>query len=207
MTVPGPEAVERARPAGRLDSYAMSDKSARGGQKARRSKAADQSVLGSLSSTRPSRLARRREDEAPAATATATAERPRNAAKPKAAASKAKRAAASKAKPTAAGKPKTAVAAKPKAAAAKAAAAKPRSSARKGPEAVRPSSPDLGRARTPRQGRAVPPPPPEPERRSGPPSGIELVTTAVQAAGEVAQIGLTVGGQILKRAVRRVPRR
>jgi hypothetical protein len=32
------------------------------------------------------------------------------------------------------------------------------------------------------------------------------VTTAVQAAGELAQIGLTVGGQILKRAARRLPR-
>jgi hypothetical protein len=32
------------------------------------------------------------------------------------------------------------------------------------------------------------------------------VTTAVQAAVELAQIGATVGGQVLRRAVRRLPR-
>jgi hypothetical protein len=40
----------------------------------------------------------------------------------------------------------------------------------------------------------------------GRPSGVELVTTAVQAAGELTQIGLTIGGQIVKRAVDRLPR-
>ena len=44
------------------------------------------------------------------------------------------------------------------------------------------------------------------ERGSPPPSGTELVTTAIQAAGELAQIGLTVGGQVLKRAVKRLPK-
>ena len=44
------------------------------------------------------------------------------------------------------------------------------------------------------------------ERGSQPPSGTELVTTAIQAAGELAQIGLTVGGQVLKRAVKRLPK-
>ena len=44
------------------------------------------------------------------------------------------------------------------------------------------------------------------ERGSKPPSGTELVTTAIQAAGELAQIGLTVGGQVLKRAVNRLPK-
>jgi hypothetical protein len=38
------------------------------------------------------------------------------------------------------------------------------------------------------------------------PSGVELVTTAVQAAGELTQIGLTIGGQIIKRAVDRLPK-
>jgi hypothetical protein len=33
-----------------------------------------------------------------------------------------------------------------------------------------------------------------------------LVTTAVQAAGELAQLGVAVGGQILKRAAGRIPR-
>jgi hypothetical protein len=46
-------------------------------------------------------------------------------------------------------------------------------------------------------------PPPEP---IGPPKGTELVTTAIQATGELARIGLTVGGQVLKRAVDRLPR-
>jgi hypothetical protein len=32
------------------------------------------------------------------------------------------------------------------------------------------------------------------------------VTTAVQAAGELAQIGVTVGGQLLRRAAKRIPR-
>jgi hypothetical protein len=50
-------------------------------------------------------------------------------------------------------------------------------------------------------------PPREPDGRpSGPPRGSEIVTTAVQAAGELAQIGATVGGQLLKRAARRIPR-
>ena len=42
----------------------------------------------------------------------------------------------------------------------------------------------------------------EPER----PSGTELVTTAVQAAGELAQVGLSIGGQLIKRALDRVPK-
>jgi hypothetical protein len=51
------------------------------------------------------------------------------------------------------------------------------------------------------------PPPPEPDgRRSGPPSGPELVTTAVQAAGELAQIGLTLGARALRSAASKLPR-
>jgi hypothetical protein len=42
-------------------------------------------------------------------------------------------------------------------------------------------------------------------QRDGGPA--ELVTTAAQAAGELAQIGLTVGRQILKRAANRIPGR
>ncbi|HYM57446.1 MAG TPA: hypothetical protein VES79_05735 [Solirubrobacteraceae bacterium] len=48
--------------------------------------------------------------------------------------------------------------------------------------------------------------PPTAGSGSGPPSGTELVTTAIQAAGELAQIGLTVGGQIIRRAVDRLPK-
>ena len=65
------------------------------------------------------------------------------------------------------------------------------------PRAVREGAPGIGGG-------------PEPEERpaaSGRPSGTELVTTAVKATGELAQIGITVGGQILKRAVDRLPKR
>jgi hypothetical protein len=44
---------------------------------------------------------------------------------------------------------------------------------------------------------------PPPDRS---PSGTELVTTVVQAAGELAQVGLSIGGQVLKRAVERLPK-
>ena len=42
--------------------------------------------------------------------------------------------------------------------------------------------------------------------RSARPRGTELVTTTIRAAGELTQIGFTVTGQILKRAVDRIPR-
>jgi hypothetical protein len=44
------------------------------------------------------------------------------------------------------------------------------------------------------------PPPPRPVE---PPRGAELVTTALRATGELAQIGLTLGGRAVKRALRR----
>ena len=34
----------------------------------------------------------------------------------------------------------------------------------------------------------------------------DVVSTAVQAAGELAQLGVTIGGQLLKRAAGRIPR-
>ena len=40
----------------------------------------------------------------------------------------------------------------------------------------------------------------------GVPHGAQLVTTAVQAAGELAQIGLAAGGRALKSALERLPR-
>ena len=107
-------------------------------------KAADQSVLGSLRATRPTRIGGERRASKPAATKT---------------------------------RPET-----------KAATVKP----------VKPVAPKR---------KAAPMPPPEPdERPSGPPRRGEIVTTAVQAAGELAQIGATVGAQLLKRAARRIPR-
>ena len=61
---------------------------------------------------------------------------------------------------------------------------------------MRPASPTLGTS-----GER-----PAPDERTGPPSGTELVTTAIQAAGELATIGVKVGGHILKRAVDRLPK-
>jgi hypothetical protein len=61
-----------------------------------------------------------------------------------------------------------------------------------------------------------PPPPPsplppkagktEPPRGESQTGGAELLGTVVQAAGELAQVGLTIGGQVLKRAVSRLPK-
>jgi hypothetical protein len=65
-----------------------------------------------------------------------------------------------------------------------------------GPRAVRSASPPLKAQRT-----SAPPPQP-----IGAPKGTELVTTTIRAAGELTQIGFTVTGQILKRAVDRIPR-
>ena len=86
--------------------------------------------------------------------------------------------------------------------ASKPAATKPKAKAAK-PAKVRPTKRVVPQAK-PGPTRV---PPPEPETRpSGPPRGTEIVTTAVQAAGELAQIGATVGSQLLKRAARRIPR-
>jgi hypothetical protein len=89
---------------------------------------------------------------------------------------------AGKAKPAAPKPPRTrpAAAPKPKPVAAKRAAAKPK---------------------------PTPVPPPRPERPPArPPSGPELVTTGIRAAGELAQIGLSAGGRAIRRAARRIPR-
>ena len=157
----------------------------------RRGSAGDaKSVLGNLPSTRPARIGRRREGTPSSGAATAAPAKPRaSAAKPAATQkNKAARKPGAAEKPTAAPKPR---AAKPDTAkpAPTAPATKPR--------AVRSGSPSL--KRTP-GGRTTAPP------ASGPPKGAELVTTAVQAAGELAQIGVTDGGQVLKRAVRRIPK-
>ncbi|HTE59348.1 MAG TPA: hypothetical protein VK631_03300 [Solirubrobacteraceae bacterium] len=46
----------------------------------------------------------------------------------------------------------------------------------------------------------------QPSPESARPSGLELASTAVKAAGEVAQLGLTIGGHVLKRALGRLPK-
>ena len=89
-------------------------------------------------------------------------------------------------------KPARAKVAQPRRAKATRAAAAPS----KKPAAVTAGCPPLERPKS------APPPP----RPIGHPSGTELVTTAIQATGELARIGLTVSGQMLKRAVNRLPR-
>ena len=96
----------------------------------------------------------------------------------------------------------TATATKAKTPAKPKAAAKPKPRTSQRPRPVRAGAPALKESTE--RARAEAPEPPA--RASGPPSGTELVTTAIQAAGELAQIGLTVGGQVLKRAVKRLPK-
>jgi hypothetical protein len=138
----------------------------------------DPGVLASLSSTRPARLSRRGRDGDGAP------------AKPRA-----KAAAKAKAKPAAKAKPKRK--AKPKAKPAPAQEPTPIAAAteKQRPTAVRAGHPTLAK------------PPAGPPGGEDGQSGIDLVRTVVQAAGEVAQIGATVGGQILRRAVDKLPKR
>ena len=126
-------------------------------------KSDEESVLGSLPATRPTRFGRERREGGGTATKTVAKPRAKKKAAPKAAA------------------PKPAPARKPR-------------PVRAGAPALREST---ERART-----AEPPP----ESTTSPPSGTELVTTAIQAAGELAQIGLAVGGSVLRRAVDKLPK-
>jgi hypothetical protein len=143
--------------------------------------AAEEGVLGNLPSTRPTRFGRERTSAAKPRTTTAkpraTAAKPAAKAKPRATATR-----ASSPKPTAAR-------ARPKAKA-------PERPASPKPRAVRSGSPSLkqpaSRGRRPQV--------------SSPPKGVELVTTAAQAAGELTQIGLTLGRQFVKRTVGRLPK-
>jgi hypothetical protein len=127
----------------------------------------EESVLGSLPATRPTRFGAERRKSA-----NGKAAKPAPRAKKRAPKPAAKRAASAPAKP---------------------AARKPRP--------VRAGAPSL--AESNKRARAAEPPPPS---TTSPPSGTELVTTAIQAAGELAQIGIAVGGQVLRRAVERLPR-
>jgi len=172
---------------------------------------ADAGVLGSLPATRPTRMggggrgangqssAKRTASSKARATTTASA-----AAKPKAKAGAARRAST-----------KSKASARPKAAEARPAgitttepapgtpavpAREPESPHR--PRPVRAGSPAL--AESTERARADAPEPLEPG--ASPPTGTELVTTAIQAAGELAQIGLKLSGHALKRAVDKLPK-
>lgn len=140
----------------------------------------DEGVLGNLPATRPSRMSRRAREDAPAPAAT------RPAAKAKKTPAK-KVASAAKAKPAA---PKKKPA--PKATAAPPA---PTPVTPRKPRPVRPATPELkepaAKAEEARPDEVTP----------KPQSGTDLAVTVVKAAGELAQIGLTVGGQIIKRAI------
>jgi hypothetical protein len=128
----------------------MAEKSAKKTSK----KAADASVMGNLSSTRPTRLGGERRGAASARKrTTATATKPKPARKTSA----------------------------PKAAEAKAAKLRK-------PEPAPPAGWQT---------------PGEEHRGNG---ATDVVSTAIQAAGELAQLGATIGGQLLKRAAGRIPR-
>lgn len=141
---------------------------------------AEPGVLGGLPSTRPARMGRRNRDAAGSAARTRTA--------------------ATTARSQPAGKATTAKAAKAKSRHAKAKAqtapVKLETQPRR-PRPVRAGHPGLGTspAERGRAGRV---------EAQTPSTGV--VTTAVQAAGELASIGLTLGGQLLKRAGEKLPR-
>jgi hypothetical protein len=140
-------------------------------------KSDEESVLGSLPATRPTRFGRERRDTGGGGTATKARPKAAKAAKPKAT------------KPRAAAAPRATT--RPK----------PRPTPEHGPRPVRAGSPSLAESTERARTHEGPPP-----TTSHPPSGTELVTTAIQAAGELAQIGLAVGGQVLRRAVDKLPR-
>lgn len=142
--------------------------------------------MGSLPRTRPERRSARRPG--------ATGDQPAAKAAPaKAGAAKVA------AKPRAKARPAAARAAKAPAKAKATATVKSPAKARVAPKAKATTS---SRAKKlPPRGFATPDTPAEP-----PPSGTALVTTALQAAGELAQIGLAVGGQAVKSALGKLPR-
>jgi hypothetical protein len=70
-----------------------------------------------------------------------------------------------------------------------------RATSRRAPAAVVPACPSLRAAKP-----AAPPP-----RRIAAPTGTELVTTTLRAAAELAHIGVSVGGRMLKRTLHRFP--
>jgi hypothetical protein len=83
---------------------------------------------------------------------------------------------------------------KPAATAKKSATAARKPAAGRRPAGVRPSEATRAASSTPGQ------------RPAQSPEGIELVGTAIQAAGELAQLGLTLGTKALRGAVARLPR-
>jgi hypothetical protein len=137
----------------------------------------DRDVFGSLPNTRPQRRSAKRDRGGAKAKSAAAAQAQTAAAKPKA------KAGAAKAKPAAA-----TARARPKASA----SAKSTPAADAGPAPAATKIPPAGYA--------------TPRGDDGVPRGADLVITAVQAAGELAHIGLAAGGRALKSALERLPR-
>jgi hypothetical protein len=141
----------------------------------------DREVLGRLPRSRPHRRSTKRDPAKPTAAKTPAG----------------KADAASPATAPAAGK-----AAGPRAKAPR--AAKARSAATPAPTTARAGGPRSRRPAT--SSPTASPRIAEPSKPPRPPTGADLLGTAVQAAGEIAQAGVTIGRQILKRAVSRLPR-
>jgi hypothetical protein len=192
----------------------MADKVDKPKKQKAKTKQDDKGVLAALPSTRPERIGSRRGAPGPKSTATTAASR---AAKSTATAKPAAKqpAAAAAAKPKAAAKPRTSpaakTAAKPRATATRRKAAAPRTF-----EPTEAAEAAAGAADAP----TYPRPRPvsegapgigtgyrdEPAAESGRPSGVDVAASAVRAAGEVAHLGLTLGSELLKGVVKRLPK-
>jgi len=146
----------------------------------------DPSVLGSLPSTRPTRLSRHaRAEEAGAETV------PRKAGPGAEAGEAPAKAKASSARPKAVKPPAKAVADSPTAKA-QAAAAKAPAAETSRPQAIRAGHPTLSE--------------PPADHPSSTPGGVQAVKGVVRAAGGLASAGLTLGGHVLKWVFARLPR-
>jgi hypothetical protein len=175
-------------------------------------------VLGGLPRTRPHRRSEKRRPPANSEAVQAATEAVQ-------AASEAKPATRAKAKPKpkptakrAAAKPATPKPAAAKPATPKPAAAKPATPKRATAKPAAPKTASRGRLRQPAQPAGAPSASgaterprsarrePPPTRKPGPPRGGEIIGTAVQAAAELAEIGLSVGARAIRRAVSRLPR-
>lgn len=150
-------------------------------------------MLTSLPRSRPVRRSAKRGDGPPAQSGGRASSKPVAPRKPRAANAAPKAAAA---KPAAAPRATaTRAATKPPAA--------PRAAARSASGAERARPRDTPRRKVPAAGYAAP------DGRAGEPSasaGAELISTAIQAAAELAQIGLTVGRQTLQSMLDRLPK-
>jgi hypothetical protein len=147
-----------------------------------KAKAQESGVLGALPATRPSRLGRHSRGASAAATTPPAKPKP-----------KTRKAAVKKRAAT------TAATSKAEVKGSQPAASSITDAPRSRPQPVRAASRNLAKPAAKSSARRAPAP-------TKPPSGTELVGTVVQAAGELAGIGLTVTGQILKRVVEKLPK-